>query len=113
MKTIQAGELRSRIQIIQKTEQRNAGGFVTGTTEAVVHCCWAKVTKTSGTEMVKSNADFGQEKARFLIRYTTRPIDRKMVIRYGGRDYSIEYINDYAGRQYMEIWGTWQSMEGR
>lgn len=112
MKTIQAGELRSRIQIIRKTEQRDAGGFVTGTSEEVILCCWAKVTKTSGTEMVKADADFGQEKARFLIRYTPRAIDRKMLVRYGGRDYAIEYINDYAGRQYMEIWGTWQSREG-
>ena len=111
MKTIQAGELNRRVQIIEKTFVANAAGYGTEQ-ESVVHCCWAKVSKTSGTELVKANADFGQEKVRFLIRWTSRAIDRKMFVRYAGRDYEIEYINDYAGRQYLEIWGVWQSREG-
>ena len=112
MKTIQAGELNRRIQIIEKTFDQNAAGYGKDG-EKPVYSCWAKVSKTSGTEQVKANADFGQEKVRFLIRWTSKAIDRKMFVRYGGRDYEIEYINDYAGRQYMEIWGVWQSKEAK
>ena len=80
--------------------------------EELVHGCWAKVSFTSGTELAKANADFGEVKARFLIRHTNKPIQRDMFVRYGGREYEITYINDYAGRKYMEVWGTWKSREG-
>lgn len=112
VKTIQAGELNRRIQIITVEAQQDADGFYSNVQETLVHGCWAKVSFTSGTEMVKANADFGEVKARFLIRYTTKPIDRKMFVRYEGREYEITYINDYAGRKYMEIWGTWRSRAG-
>lgn len=111
MKTIQAGELNHRIQIIREDQTKDADGYSTSK-ETTVLTCWAKVTRTSGTEMAKNNADFGQEKVRFLIRWTAKTIDRKMFVRFAGRDYEIEYINDYAGRQYIEIWGVWQSKEG-
>jgi len=111
VKTIQAGELNKRIQIISVDAKQDADGFYSNIEEKLVHGCWAKVSFTSGTEIVKANADFGEVKARFLIRHTSKPIDRKMFVRYGGREYEITYINDYAGRKYMEIWGTWQSRE--
>ena len=111
VKTIQAGELNKRIQIISVDAKQDADGFYSNIEEQLVHGCWAKVSFTSGTEIVKANADFGEVKARFLIRFTTKPIDRKMFVRYDGREYEITYINDYAGRKYMEIWGTWQSRE--
>lgn len=112
VKTVQAGELNRRIQIIRVEATQDADGFYSGVREELIHGCWAKVSFISGTEMVKANADFGEVKARFLIRYTTKPIDRKMFVRYEGREYEITYINDYAGRKYMEIWGTWKSREG-
>lgn len=112
VKTVQAGELNRRIQIISVEATQYADGFYSEVQERLVHGCWAKVSFTSGTEMVKANADFGEVKARFLIRYTKKPIDRKMFVRYEGREYEITYINDYAGRKYMEIWGTWKSREG-
>lgn len=111
MKSVQAGELNRRITIFREAETTDADGY--GTAERrTVRSCWAKVTKVSGTELVKANADFGQEKVRFLIRYPgAGVIDRKMLVHYEDRDYEIEYLNDYGGRQYLEIWGTWQSRE--
>ena len=111
MKTVQAGELNKRIQIFSKTATQGADGFYGETREELVHGCWAKVSFTSGTEMLKADADFGEVKARFLIRHTNKPIQRDMFVRYGGREYEITFINDYAGRKYMEIWGTWHSRE--
>jgi SPP1 family predicted phage head-tail adaptor len=111
---INAGELDKRIEIIKRVEETDNEGYPV-TREVTVHRCWAKFTQTSGTEIVKANADFGEVKVRFLIRYTSKAIDRKMFVRYrGGRpaaggDYEIQYINTYGdGRQYMEIWCRWR-----
>lgn len=108
MNPIQAGELRHRIRILQRTANTDGEGFPVGEPQEV-HRCWARVTITSGTELVRANADFGQMKARFLIRWTSIPIDRKMLVEYGGKEWKIEYVNDYAGRQYLELWGVWES----
>ena len=108
---INAGELNRRIQIIKLGVVRDADGYEVPQEELVLGC-WAKVTRVSGTEMVKANADFGEEKVRFLIRYPRTAIDRKMFVRFEGREYEIQYINDYSGRRYMEIWGTWKSKGG-
>ena len=109
---VNAGELRHRIRIVRIDRVEDEDGY-TVPQEKIVHACWAKVSYTSGTEMVKANADFGEVKARFLIRWTAAAIDRKMLVRHGGRDYEIQYINDYGRpREYLEIWGVWKSTEG-
>lgn len=104
MKTVNAGELNRRIQIL-KIDRVDAPEGYWYTQETLVLGCWAKATRVSGTELVKSNADFSQEKVRFLIRKPVSTLGREMVVRYGGADYEIEYINPYDGRQYVEIWG--------
>lgn len=112
MKTIQAGELNRRVQILRRIAEQGEDGFYTGVQEQLIHGCWAKVTFTSGTEMMKANADFSEVKARFLIRHTAKRLNTDMFVRFEGREYEITYINDYAGRKYMEIWGTWKQREG-
>ena len=109
---INAGELNRRIQIYRLDRTKVEGNYEV-TQEELVLGCWAKVTRVSGTEMAKANADFGEEKVRFLIRYTQKVIDRKMVVRFEGREYEIQYINDYGGRTYLEIWGVWKSREAK
>ena len=108
MTPIQAGELRHRIRILQRKKNTDGEGFPVGD-PLEIYRCWARVTVTSGTELMRANADFGQMKARFLIRWTSTTIDRKMYVEYGGKEWQIEYVNDYAGRQYIELWGVWES----
>jgi SPP1 family predicted phage head-tail adaptor len=61
------------------------------------------VTRTSGTEVIKANADFADVKMRFLIRCPKATITREMIVRYGV-DYEIEYVNDYNdAHEYVEI----------
>ena len=103
---VNAGELNRRIQICQNTIKLVEGNYEV-TQEELVLGCWAKVSRMSGTEMLKAGADFGEEKVRFLIRRPVKVIDRKMFVRFEGREYPIQYINDYGGRAYLEIWGTW------
>lgn len=109
---VNPGELNKRIQVFKKDGARDADGYETGT-PSLTHSCWAKFTRTSGTEMTKANADFGEVKARFLIRFTKKKLDRKMMIRYAGDDYEIVYINDYEdSHEYMEIWCKRLTQEG-
>ena len=62
---------------------------------------------------MKNNADFARLKVRFLIRYTAKAIDRKMLVRYAGKDYEIVYINGYGdARKYQELWCERLTMEG-
>lgn len=112
---VNAGKLNKRIAIYRRTEDPDKPGYLAPASDPqLVHECWAQFSQTSGTELIKANADFGEEKVRFLIRYTSRPIDRKMFVRYRGSDYDIEYINDYGdNHQYIELWCVWRSQEGR
>lgn len=110
---VDAGQLNKRIQIIRLSEETDPNGYpIQG--ETVVHRCWAKFSQISGTEAVKANADFADLKVRFLIRWPKPSIDRKMIVRYNGADYEIEYINGYGdSRQYLEIWARWKGQQRR
>ena len=91
---VNAGELNKHIQIYRKNG-----------TPALVHSCWAKFSQANGSTVQKAEADWGEVKVRFLIRYTRKELDRKMFVRYAGTDYEIEYINGYGdNRRYIEIW---------
>lgn len=100
---IDIGELNKKISIYTKTVVEDADGYETET-PVLVHSCWAKFTRTSGTELIKANADMSNVRVRFLIRYTSKAIDRKMTVQYGGKEYEIVFINDYEDRhEFIEI----------
>lgn len=110
---VNAGELNKRISIYRKPDLEEDGYLPDSPSPALVHSCWAKFTQTSGTELVKNNADFGETNVRFLIRYTGKEIDRKMYVRYKDKNYEILYVNTYGdSREYMEIWGKWMDNRG-
>lgn len=112
---INAGELNKRVSIYKKPELEEDGYLPENPEPVLVHTCWAKFSQTSGTEMVKNNADFGETKVRFLIRYTRKEINRKMYVLYREKQYEILYVNTYAygdGGEYMEIWCQRLSNEG-
>ncbi len=107
---VDAGELNKRISIYRKPELDDDGYLPEGAQPTLVHSCWAKFSQTSGTELAKNNADFGEVKVRFLIRWTNREIDRKMFVRYKELDYEIVYLNTYGDSgAYLEIWCKWLS----
>lgn len=101
---VDAGELRDRIQIYRKKSTEDADGYATETL-VLVRACSAKFTRMSGGEALRSNSDMADVKARFLVRWSSVPISRKMIVRHAGTDYEIEFINDYEDRhEYQEIW---------
>lgn len=101
---VNPGALNKRISIVQPTIRADDNGYPV-MLDTVVHTCFAQFSRTSGKEAARENADFGILKCRFLIRYTSKEIDRKMYVQYHGRKYPIVYINDYGdAHEYIEIW---------
>ena len=100
------GKLNKRIRIMRTVSgQIDAEGFETGISEELVRECWAQVSETSGSELIKAGAQFSETKKRFLIRYSSVPIDTDMFIRYLGEDYDIVLVNTYGdNHEYTEVW---------
>ena len=100
------GKLDKRIQIIKLISGGvDAEGYDTDAVEELVWECWAQVSQTSGTELIKADAELSDEKKRFLIRYTPIPLNTDMMIRYAGDDYDILLINTYGdNHEYTEVW---------
>ncbi|MEA5151600.1 MAG: phage head closure protein [Oscillospiraceae bacterium] len=108
---INPGDLNKKIQIILQEKTRDADGYYT-TADQLVRSCWAQFSRTSGSEIARSDADFAEVNARFLVRYTATEINRKMAVAYNGNVYDIEYVNDYGdSKEYIEIWAVLRTME--
>ena len=109
---VNAGKLNKRIEIIQIEKELDRDGYET-VKETVVRRPWAKFSQISGTELTKANADMSEVMVRFLIRWSSTPMSRKMVVRYAGDDYEIEYINGYGdSRESVELWCRRLTLEG-
>lgn len=101
---VDAGELRHRIQIFEKSKETDSDGY--GVDQlTLVRSCMAKFSRQSGTEALRAGADMTDIKVRFLVRWSRIKIDRKMIVRYAGTDYEIQFVNDYEDKhEYLEIW---------
>ena len=93
---INPGRLNKKIKIVSYDRETNE--------TTIVHECWASKNNISGTEMIKNGVEFGKDKTRFMIRYTSNEITKDMYVLYGGKKHDIEYINDYNdSHEYIEI----------
>lgn len=90
---INAGEYNKRITIYTVTEKEDSDGF-SERTETVILSPFAKVKTTRGFTLISSNTDFEKAYTNFTIRYPKTKITRDMLIRYKGKDYTIEYLNN-------------------
>ena len=59
---------------------------------------WAYVRTTRGMTLIANDSDFEKAYTNFTIRYPATLIDREMIIRYGGKVYTIEYLNNVDER---------------
>ena len=108
---VNVGKLNKRIQIQRPVRTADKDGFWTETYETVL-TCWAQFSRQSGKELTQASADYAEVAARFMIRYTTVPIDRKMCVLYAGKRYAIQYVNDYAdNHDLMEILAKLETTE--
>ena len=90
---INAGEYNKLITIYKLTEREDDGGFKVKT-EAVILSVYAKVKTTKGFTLIANNTDFEKAFTNFTIRFPKTEITRDMMIRYNGKDYTIEYLNN-------------------
>lgn len=101
---VDAGELRHRIRIYEKSQAADSDGY-SAQALRLVRSCMAKFSRQSGTEALRAGADMADVKVRFLVRWSRVKIDRKMIVRYADTDYEIEFVNDYEDKhEYLEIW---------
>ena len=90
---INPGGYNKRITIYRVAEEEDNGGFKQRV-ETVVLSPFAKVKTTKGFTLLTSNTDFEKAYTNFTIRFPKTAITRDMFIRYNGKVYTIEYLNN-------------------
>ena len=90
---INAGDYNKRITIYQTIEAEDKDGF-RQRTESVILSAWARVKTTKGFTLISSNTDFEKAYTNFTIRFPKKKITRDMLIKYAGKVYTIEYLNN-------------------
>jgi len=90
---INAGKYNRIIKIIEVTRGTDAAGF-SANIETEILTTYAEVKTTRGFTLIVNDTDFEKAYTRFTIRYPVTEINRKMLIAYNGKRYSIEYLNN-------------------
>ena len=94
-----AGKYRHRITIYRTETVADADGFQHEETKPVLEA-HAEVKTFKGSTLVKWGTDFEKATTAFYIRKPTTRIDRKDIIGYRGKMYTIEYLNDNSDVEY-------------
>ena len=90
---INAGKYNKIIEIYEVTRGKDAAGFPANV-ETLILTTYAEVKTTRGYTLIVNNTDFEKAYTRFTIRYPVTELNRKMIIKYNGKEYSIEYLNN-------------------
>ena len=90
---INAGKYNKKIEIYGTTETTDAQGFQT-TVESLVLTTYAAVKTTKGFTLIAANSDFEKAYTNFTIRYPRTQINRDMTVKFNGKTYTIEYLNN-------------------
>lgn len=88
-----AGKYNRRIKVYQVTKGKDASGFPSNV-EKLVLTAYAEVKTTKGFTLIMNNTDYEKALTRFTIRYPQTIITYDMLIKFRGKTYSIEYINN-------------------
>jgi SPP1 family predicted phage head-tail adaptor len=88
-----AGKYNRRIEIYEVTKGRDAAGFPADV-EKLVLTVYAEVKTTRGFTLIMNNTDYEKALTRFTIRYPQTVITYDMIVKYRGKTYNIEYINN-------------------
>lgn len=93
-----AGKYNKRINIYQTVVVKDEAGFQSVVRTLVLQP-YAAVKTTRGFTLIRNGSDFEKAYTNFTIRYPHTPINRDMEVEFGGKIYTIEYLNnvDEAG----------------
>jgi SPP1 family predicted phage head-tail adaptor len=92
-KQIDAGKYNHKIQICQTEVVTDAQGFQSEI-ETVILSPYANIKTTKGITIIKNNSDFEKALTNFTIRYPKTQITREMVVKFRGKTYEIQYLNN-------------------
>lgn len=92
-KVINAGKYNKKIEIIEVDGVKDSSGFPTGTQKTILST-FASLKTTKGFTLIANNTDFEKAYTNFTIRYPKTTITRDMLIKFNGKLYSIEYLNN-------------------
>lgn len=89
-----AGKYNKLIKIFSIENIKDNDGFVKPT-EVLILKTYASVKTTKGYTLIQNNSDFEKAYTNFTIRYPANIIiTRDMKIKFNGKTYSIEYLNN-------------------
>lgn len=88
-----AGKYNRKIQFYSVTKSKDAAGFPADV-ETLVLTCYAEVKTTKGFTLITNQTNFEKAYTRFVIRYPQTAITYDHIIKFNGKVYTIEYIND-------------------
>lgn len=94
-----AGKYNKQIQIVEITQGKDKDGFIQDV-ETVLLSPYASVKTTKGFTLIASGSDFEKALTNFTIRYSDTIVrrylanNRNLRIKYNGRTYTIEYLNN-------------------
>lgn len=91
---INPGEYNKRIVIFREEDKKDLDGF-SNKVEFNVLKTYARIKTTKGFTLITNNSDFEKAYTNFTIRYPANiVITRDMKIKFNGKTYSIEYLNN-------------------
>ena len=90
---INAGKYNRVIEIYSTTVVTDSQGYQS-VTETLALTTYACVKTTSGMTIIRNNSDFEKALTNFTIRYPKTAINRDMIVKFKGKSYTIQYINN-------------------
>ena len=91
--TTNAGKYNRKIRIYSVDIVTDARGFQEEQKKLVLSP-YASVKTTKGFTLIANNSDFEKAFTNFTIRYPKTVITRDMLIKFRGKTYSIQYLNN-------------------
>lgn len=88
-----AGKYNKKISIYEKVVQKDNDGFKQAQ-EVIVLTTYANIKTTRGMTLIMNDSDFEKAYTNFTIRYPITKITRDMFVKYNGKTYTIEYLNN-------------------
>ena len=97
MKTVNAGKYNHRISIFETKVVKDSAGFQSKERVLALKT-YASIKTTKGMTLIANGSDFEKAYTNFTIRYPVTKINRDMEVEFGGKIYTIEYINNVDER---------------
>jgi len=88
-----AGKYNRKINIYQTTVVKDSAGFQSKE-RTLILSPYANVKTTRGITIIRNNSDFEMALTNFTIRFPHVSITRDMEVEFGGKVYSIQYLNN-------------------